>query len=131
TQNRVLLEIPLRIGQLIQIVDQWAHLRCAHPVFCVISNAQDIPPLLASAETIRQLKQSQLTFKPHYAIQFGQELQRARIAQAGKMAAHGEVTVQASFAKILNQKAKMENVRMKDQEEPDQDRIKVRGHFQD
>lgn len=95
------------------------------------ADASNVPPLLARAEKIHQLEKGQLSFEPHDAVEFRDQLQSGLIAETGEVPAHGVVAVDAAVAQVADESTEAVDVELKDQRKADEDRLERPHRFQD
>ena len=86
-------------------------------------SCQSRPVLTASASST----QRRLAFESDDAVEFGDDVERLLITQAGKVAAHREVAVDPAGAQRAHQRSVTTDVELEDEGKPDQDRVQSLG----
>ncbi len=84
-------------------------------------------PVAARADRVRQFDERGLAFESDDAVQFGDDVERLLITQAGKVPAHGEVAADPAGAQRAHQRSVTTDVELEDEGKPDQDRVQSLG----
>ena len=63
----------------------------------------NVAPFPASTNGISQLNESHLAFEANYAVEFRNQFKSLLITQAGEMAPHCEMTINAPLAQAMQQ----------------------------
>ncbi len=119
TQDRALFVLAVRIGEAIEVVNERPQIVADNAVGRGVCEARDFAEITVRAQCVRKLEQGLLALEADHAVQPRDVLDRFTIAEGRKMAANGEMTVDATVPKGPHQTREARQVELEDERKAD------------
>ena len=112
-------------------MNEGAQLAADDAVSARVGQARNVTKIAACAEHVGKLEQGLLALETHDAVELGNVFERFGIAERRKMAAYGEMTIDAAIPEGAHKTREARQVELEDERKADDQRIARASDAQD